>query len=878
MGDSIQVLLWWLIAQVLGWITLPITFRLFRWLPDRGYTFSKSFGLLLVSYIYWMGGVSGFIRNDYGGILFAFFLVASISAWMLLRTRNHPTSGPTAELLPFLRSNKNMILVAEGLFLIAFVSWSVLRAYASDKIMNAGGEKFMEMAFLNGTLNSPSFPPIDVWLSDFAISYYYFGYVMMALITRISNAFPGVGFELYDALLFSLTVLGSFGIVYNLVASVKRDQPATAILPPANSSQAIHYGLLGSLFVVLLGNLEGAIESLYGRGLLPPSFINWLNIPDLARVPVSGSWFPDTTAGWWWWRASRVLQDQDLFYRPQGISPITEFPFFSFLLGDNHPHVLALPFALLAIGLSLNLFIRPSDPPATTPASPWWNPFAFVFKNRWFDFIFYSLCLGALGFLNTWDMPIYIGLVVLAYGVKLYFETHSINAEFFLRLISLSVVLLLACVGLYIFFYISFGSQAGGILPYIFPPTRLPQYLVMFGTFIFIAAGYLAVSYVWLARKASKTNSIRVFLRTWLGMVAISIGIVLFVFLLAGFSAAGRQLISGNAGDSVVQSILGGMTMAEFLSVYVLARISNPYLFLLLSVLISLAASSLYLTAHIVEADNQQESHIQSQGEAFSKILLLIGLALTLSVEFLYLRDSFGVRMNTVFKFYYQGWLMLGLASAFGFYWMMNNAAGVIGKAGRSIFLAISLLLIAAGMVYPVMASASRVQGFQTIPNLDGTSNLSKSNPDDWAAINWLRQQAISPGIVSLPVILEAPGKSYNYEGRISAFSGYPAVLGWALHESQWRGNYDEQAKREPDIETIFTTADGSLALDLLRKWQVKYLIIGSVERNYIQQLCSDPNRQCNLPRALRKFEATLIPVFQQGETIIYEVPPGLKP
>ena len=41
------------------------------------------------------------------------------------------------------------------------------------------------------------------------------------------------------------------------------------------------------------------------------------------------------------------------------------------------------------------------------------------------------------------------------------------------------------------FFYIGFRSQAGGVLPYIFPPTRLPQYLVMFGTFAFIVTCFL---------------------------------------------------------------------------------------------------------------------------------------------------------------------------------------------------------------------------------------------------------------------------------------------------------------------------------------------------------------------------------------------------
>jgi uncharacterized membrane protein len=164
------------------------------------------------------------------------------------------------------------------------------------------------------------------------------------------------------------------------------------------------------------------------------------------------------------------------------------------------------------------------------------------------------------------------------------------------------------------------------------------------------------------------------------------------------------------------------------------------------------------------------------------------------------------------------------------------------------------------------------VDGFRQTPNLDGTANLARFNPDDWAAINWLNEN-----VTGTPIILEAPGKSYNYEGRISAFTGLPSLLGWALHENQWRGSYDEQAIREPDIQTIFTSKDAVLALELLQKWDIRYVIVGPSEKNFIQQICSDPNRACNLSRSLQKFDLQLEPVFQQGETTIYRVPETME-
>jgi uncharacterized membrane protein len=254
-------------------------------------------------------------------------------------------------------------------------------------------------------------------------------------------------------------------------------------------------------------------------------------------------------------------------------------------------------------------------------------------------------------------------------------------------------------------------------------------------------------------------------------------------------------------------------------------------------------------------------------------VLIFIGLLLTFSVEFFYLRDSFGVRMNTVFKFYYQGWMLMGIASGYSLWWITARGREFLGAVARNAFALGAVVLIAAGLVYPAMGYYSRADGFSGQPNINGTSEIARDNPDDWAAIQWLRAHNTPTKDGMPPVILEAPGTSYTYQGRISAFSGFPAVLGWAIHESQWRGNYTEQGKREPDIVTIYTTKDGKTALELLNKWHVKYVIVGATEQEYIRNKCNDPTLTCNLSSALHKFDTTLTPVFQTGEMTIYEVP-----
>lgn len=153
----IQILVWWLIIQVLGWLALPITMRISRWLPDRGYSFSKAFGLLLISYFLWMGASTGFLNNDLGGILFSVLILAAISTWFYL----HCKGTLIPDLRSFLHDNWKLVITTEALFTIALVSWAVLRAYAPFKIDYAGGEKFMETAFQNAILRSEHFPPLD---------------------------------------------------------------------------------------------------------------------------------------------------------------------------------------------------------------------------------------------------------------------------------------------------------------------------------------------------------------------------------------------------------------------------------------------------------------------------------------------------------------------------------------------------------------------------------------------------------------------------------------------------------------------------------------------------------------------------------------------
>jgi len=834
--EWMPVFLWWFFSTLFGLAVFPLTFEFFHTLPERGAALARAMGLLLVTYLFWLGSSLQLLQNTSGAVLLCMALIA---AWGWGRVLGNPHRRQS--LLEFWHKRWRTILAGEVLFLLAFVGWSVVRAFAIGKIMRFGGEKFMEIAFLNGVLNSVTFPPLDPWLSDFAISYYYLGYIIAGALVKLSGVLSAVGFDVFDALLFALTLQGAYGVVYNLVS-----------LSKANFRAAATAGVLGAIFVAGMGNLEGLLESLYARGWLPQSFARWLNLPDFPfNSTPTGSFMP-SGGGWWWWRASRVLTDLDLSGNAINLNPITEFPFFSFLLGDNHPHKMALPFVLLAVLIALHFY-------------------RLARENRiptWMEQGLAGVMLGSLAFLNTWDFPIYLALFLLAWLAGRWSAQGRLSREHGLETLRFGVLFVLSALIFYLPFWAGFASQAGGILPQIFPPTRLSQYSVMFGHFLLVLLIF-ALGVLTLAQREFG-GVWQIFLRHWLGWM---VGISVAYLALLGLAALVLQLNTARGGEwsAFLHPYLASQSLGQTLLLVLSYRLSNPWLFLVLTFLLGLVTTGLMcLRPHRTEEG--EETSVPDSALPFVLVMILLGVALTFSVEFLYLKDGFGVRMNTVFKFYFQGWVLMALSSAYALWWMVNRLP--FARVIRALALGGVTLALLGGMVYPVLATISRTNAFQSTPTLDAASEFRAENPEDWEIVQWLNQYGKVDGKV--PILLEAPGKSYTYEGRISAFTGYPAVLGWAIHEMQWRGNYNEQGKREPDIETIYTTGDAALALELLHKWRVDYVILTNTERAYIRDLCAQPERACNLSQAELKFEQVLMPVFRTTTGTVYRVPPRL--
>src|SRR5512146_1510721 len=206
---------WYVILTLLGWLTFPLVYSLFPALADRGYSLARAAGLLLWGYLYWLLNSLGLMQNNAGGVLFGLLLVAGVS---LASFFVHGSTFDTRkrEILAWLRSNRGLVIGVEVLFLLAFAFLAFIRA-GNPELDNA--EKPMELMFINAILRSPTFPPHDSWLSGYAISYYYFGYVMTAMLAMLTGLTGSLAHNLMTALIFALAAIGAYGLLYNLLAA-----------------------------------------------------------------------------------------------------------------------------------------------------------------------------------------------------------------------------------------------------------------------------------------------------------------------------------------------------------------------------------------------------------------------------------------------------------------------------------------------------------------------------------------------------------------------------------------------------------------------------------------------------------------------------------
>ncbi|MBA3823622.1 MAG: hypothetical protein H0X24_06915 [Ktedonobacterales bacterium] len=885
LATKLALPLWWLAVELLGLLAFPLAFVALPGLRDRGWGLAKALGVLLLSYLIWLPANLRIVPYDRGTVWLAAVALAGLGFGVWWPRRR--------EMLAFVREHARTIILTEVVTLAAFLIFVAIRSANPDLWhLYRGGEKPMELTFLNGILRSRTLPPLDPWFADGAINYYYFGQFLIATLIQLTGIVPTTAFNLAIPLLFALTISGAISVIGGI-------------------TRRWWVGVVAGWFLAVAGNLDG----------LSQFWAQWQQY--WAHLPISPFDY---------WASSRVIP-----------FTINEFPFWSFLYSDLHAHVIDLPIVLLGLGVAASLWQT-----TFVPTQGWLNgrmaqlrTVATRSANRrstfteddvtrrgravdlieqmqsdhapptrlWPTVVLGALALGAMACINTWDAPIYGIIIVVALLVALWQEARLaamlsvargwrrwLDGYTWLwvrRVLLLVGGLGVAAIALYLPFYLNFQSFVNGLGP-VTRPTDPILFLRLFGVWLFLIGTFVALE-----------------LADWLREVLVQ-----------------RGTLRAVGGDAAQQSLITAFVLIAVVTLVVLAGVK----FLLLLVIV--ATGGLLLRRG------------NDTGRQFAYVLMLAGALVALLVEAIYLRDFLDggdwERMNTVFKFYYQVWVLWALGAAITVpyllrrlldwarpqptsvaddlpivmpgsdeAWLYPEAFASDDEAiqdntldGAQLGLSMATyqpedfpeggtpaLAYVKGSTGEMPAVATKARPFtprrvmpQWLEGSDGGEVVALGLRGAWLVAlivllfgstifffegtsvrvaertQWGRlapaqplrpvpsldgfgyMKTWSPGdaaaitwlnqhVSGAPTILEASGDPYQWYSRVAIYTGLPTVVGWGSHETQQRYP-DEIYARQPDISAMYTLGSGNsdLVLNLLHQYHVRYVYVGQLE------------------------------------------------
>ncbi len=445
------VFVWWLSLFLLGMLTYPITKKVLRNYGNLSYLFSKIFALLLLTYLTWI--LSHLFSYSSATIVLALAIMLFCSILVFWNAESRQTFSKF----------KWSVVEGELIFVSIFAFFLLIRAFRPEiggLDIGMVGEKWMDLAFLNAIGRSDCFPPIDPWFSSRVIDcYYYFSYLVTSIMIKITSISASIAYNLAVATYAALLGSAVFGIAANLCRKKIG-------------------GLIAVIFVLFIGNL-GVLAPLWTETSRGVSIFHALTTPNVS----------------YFWLPSRVVPDG-----------ITEFPFFTFILGDLHPHLVAMPFQMLVLALLLEMYTEKK------------------FIENKLMLVFLPLSLGFLIPLNSWDYIIYAMLML---GIILILLRREIGIR---KSLIYSCTLILSSFALYLPFFLAFHPAAiEGIELVTGGRTPIYSLVAMFGFFFFLLFSWLLFS----IKNPGKERAFFVHLLIFFALVAILIPEV--VFFKSGF-------------------------------------------------------------------------------------------------------------------------------------------------------------------------------------------------------------------------------------------------------------------------------------------------------------------------------------------------------
>lgn len=834
--DFFYIFRWWLLLFITGLVFLPLITGFFSRFTDKGYAFAKILGVILVSYISFVLGTLK-IAPFTPLTIYLIFIFSTVTVVLFKRNTLHNIYN---------KHTIGVYLLEELLFFSCLLAWSYVRGSNPDIY---GLEKYMDFGFINSIIRTTYFPPKDMWYTPLPINYYYFGHLITAVLTKASAIPSYITFNLMIATLFALSLVESFSLGTTLLSKIYLINKKTVV-------RIVFGGLLIACLVTLAGNLHIMYAFFKPYEVDKPVPIwnlqfSLLNsdpchirkdcTPDILAKPFA---FPNS---YWYPNATRFIYHT-----------IHEFPIYSWVVADLHGHVLDIPVVLLTIAILYSLLVKSEYRISKSETNPN-NQKINRLKDSKFENLnlfrvssFELRYLLLIGFLlavmymtNAWDGLTYFLLTFFIFcfiqwnrikkspgenttnnpilqilpinksnTMKHYLLNHSL-IDLFISLFVYMFIILLT----YLFFSLPFSLN--------FDPSKIVS-----------GIGVVGVPSILLEKKADLATG------------------------LYGYDH--RKLLMKIIIPDHCRSLMSTADTAKVTTQYNTRKI-GPFLFEPDHCQRSpwwqlLILYGFFYFFVLIFIRFLQKKRINNASDIFVILLIITSTILIIIPEFLYMKDIYPdhYRANTMFKLVFQSFIMLSIASGYIILRTISKNAyrslSIIKKTIYFLYFCITLILLTLVFIYPYFAITSYYNGLKTYLGLDGINYLKNKNSGDYEATRWLNNY-----VYNQPVTLEAQGDSYTDYERISANTGLPTVLGWYVHEWLWRGA-DSPVARTTDVKNIYESKDIKMTMDLIKKYKISYIVIGSLETQKYPNLYQ------------QKFKQLGTLVFHQGTTAIYKI------
>ena len=726
-----EIFIWWLTITLLGTGFMPLSAWVFRHFDDRGWLFSKSLGIFLTAWVFFVlntAHIVSFIQRNCL-IVTGLLIALNILAFFKLDMREI-----------FRGVDLKLIAVEEAMFFVVFAVWVYIIGFKPEAY---GTEKFMDYAFMTSMTRSLYMPFEDMWFSGESINYYYGGQYIAAWLVKVSGIGVGVGYNIMRATVAAFSFVMPFSLCYQLISDRLQDGRKWARWAA---------GLIGGWAVAFCGNVH---YILYGI------------IKELTNSDYS-YWFPDSTR--------YIGYDPDL---PD--KTIHEFPAYSTVLGDLHAHYINVMFVVCVTAIayacvqkiareieakketlavsaaevaSKEMSAQAAEGTAKSTSAPsaesaaklpavkadWKVLLAEILRP---EIILIGIFTGVFKFTNYWDFPIYFvvcGSLIFFMNLRKYRDDLT-------------------------GFAIVMGGQAACAF--------------LIGT---VACLPFTLTFDQISTEIGFTHTHTVFYQF---MVLWGLPIICTLFYVICLLIEQGRLPSAKKAVDDTESSSG--KKAE--------KAGKPIAYPDLAAL----------------------------------LLALCALGLIYMPEVIFVKDIYSgehYRANTMFKLTYQAFILFGMVMPY----VIIRTLTVVKKLWAqvvSMVLCFILLMTGGFIVRSSKDWFGNIMDRSLRVSTDASVFVDQSFPSDFEAIAWLNNT-----VSGRPVVLEAPGDSYTGYERVSVATGLPTVRGWYVHEWLWRSDTDLLNERSADIETIYTGEDEQTVRDLIKKYNISYIYIGSLERS----------------------------------------------